>query len=81
MSLTNNIVLPLILGLIFGILAAASAYLITYQEYVNHFPDKSKPRRMAIKTASVVFLFFVLSIIAIWFIFIYIFHQGGGVGI
>jgi len=71
-----NLLLPLILGSIFGALAAAAAYLITYQEYIHHFPDKGRPRKMALRMALVAFLFFVISILIVWIIFIGIFSKG-----
>jgi hypothetical protein len=71
----HDILLPLILGSIFGILAGASAYLITYQEYIHHFPDKIRPRKMALRMAIVAFFFFVTSIIIVWIIFLYLFSK------
>jgi hypothetical protein len=34
------------------------AYLISYQEYLHRFPDKRKPRRMALEAALLAFAFF-----------------------
>jgi integral membrane sensor domain MASE1 len=72
----SNLWLPLILGSIFGVLAGASAYIITYQEYIRHFPDKARPRQMALRMALVAFLFFVISILVVWIIFIRLFSKG-----
>jgi|WetSurMetagenome_2_1015567.scaffolds.fasta_scaffold106973_2 hypothetical protein len=72
-----NFLLPLIFGVIFGALAAGAAYIITYQEYVHHFPDKAIPRKMAFRLAVVAFLFFVISILIIWFVFFRLFSKGG----
>jgi hypothetical protein len=72
-----SLLLPLLLGSIFGALAAVSAYLITYQEYIRHFPDKARPRKMALRMALVAFLFFVISILVVWIIFIRLFSKGG----
>ncbi|PJA27772.1 MAG: hypothetical protein CO189_06115 [candidate division Zixibacteria bacterium CG_4_9_14_3_um_filter_46_8] len=53
-----------IIGAIFSILAGLLAYLITYQEYVRHYPDKGIPRKIALQAAVTAFFFFlVLSII------------------
>jgi len=41
-----------------GCFAAAMAYLISYQEYLRHFPDKRKPRMMALEAALFAFAFF-----------------------
>ena len=72
-----SLLLPLLLGSIFGALAAAAAFLITYQEYTHHFPDKARPRQMALRMALVAFLFFVISILVVWIIFIRLFSKGG----
>ena len=72
-----SLLLPLLLGSIFGVLAASAAYLITYQEYIRHFPDRARPRKMALRMALVTFLFFVISILVIWIIFIRLFSKGG----
>lgn len=47
-----------IIGAIFGGLAALMAYLIAYEEYLHHFPDRKTTRRMAIESALVAFVFF-----------------------
>ena len=36
-----------ILGLVFGLLAALAAFLITSQEYMHHYPDPRVPLRIA----------------------------------
>jgi hypothetical protein len=72
-----SLLLPLLLGSIFGALAAAAAFLITYQEYAHHFPDKARPRKMALRMALVAFLFFIISILVVWIIFIRLFSKGG----
>jgi hypothetical protein len=67
----SNPVLPLFLavGTVFAVIAAASAYVISYAEYRQRMlrPDQN-PRRMALGTAAVTFAFFfaaavVLSIV------------------
>lgn len=42
----------------FGLLAGACAFLITYDEYVHHFPDKRKAFKMAFTAGLTAFLFF-----------------------
>jgi hypothetical protein len=48
------------LGGMFGLLAAASAFVIAYDEYLHHFADRRTARRMAAQTAVTAFLFFLL---------------------
>jgi len=50
----------------FGLLAAACAYLISYQEYRRHFRDKTTPMRMAAETALIAFLFSFLASFLPW---------------
>jgi len=54
-----------IVGALFGVLAAACAFLISYGEYQRHFPDRAKPLRMALQTAFVAFLFFLIASLAL----------------
>ena len=52
------------LGALFGLLGSFIAYIILYREYLHHFPDKAKPRRLALQGAVTTFVvFFVLSIL------------------
>jgi uncharacterized membrane protein SpoIIM required for sporulation len=53
------------LGALFALLASAMAFLITWQEYSRHFHDRKKALRLALRSAVVAFLFFVvLSVVA-----------------
>jgi hypothetical protein len=67
----SNPLLPLFLvvGTLFGTLAAAGAYVISYAEYRQRMlrPDQS-PRRMALGTAGVTFAFFFVAAIVLSFI-------------
>ena len=69
--MTTPETLPLFLGmgLLFGTLAAMSAYLISYHEYRQRMlrPDQN-PRRMAMGTAVVVFGFFVIASLVLAFV-------------
>jgi hypothetical protein len=47
------------LGVLFGTLGSATAYIIFYREYVHHFVDTRKARAMALRGAVTAFLFFV----------------------
>jgi hypothetical protein len=52
--------LLLIIGVVGGLVAAAMAWLITYEEYVKHFPADHTPAVWAaLQTAAVTFAFFV----------------------
>jgi len=50
----------LVIGGAFGFLAALMAYLITYNEWVHHYPTKKESRKMAMETAIFTFVFFFL---------------------
>ena len=47
------------IALIFSPLASAMAFIITYGEYLHHYPDKKKPMKLAIEAALVTFIFFI----------------------
>lgn len=49
----------LVLALIFSPIAAAMAFLNTYQEYRRHFPERRKALKVATETAIVTFVLFV----------------------
>jgi hypothetical protein len=54
----------LVIGGVFSTLAALSAFLITYGEYLKHYPDRRKPFLMAVKTSLAAFaVFMVLSVL------------------
>jgi hypothetical protein len=73
-------VLPLLLaiGALFGVLAAACAYVITYTELRRRFlrPDQN-PRRMALHTAVVTFIFFVVAALVLSFVLPIVFKPAG----
>ena len=63
--LMHWISLFLSLGVLFGALASATAYIIFYREYLHHFVDANKARMLALRGALTAFLFFlVLSVVA-----------------
>jgi len=43
--------IPMLIGLILSPVAAAMAFLITYEEYSHHFTDKRKPLKFAFEAA------------------------------
>jgi len=53
-------IIGLIVGLIFTPFAVASAFIITYEEYKRHYPDKKRPLKQAKDAAIFTFIFFVL---------------------
>jgi hypothetical protein len=59
--------LPLMIGAGFGVLGAAMAYLITYEEYSHHFVDRRQARLMSLRTSVVSFFaLLIISLAAIW---------------
>jgi len=44
---------------IFSPLAAIMAFLITYEEYIHHYPDKRKALKMSLETAIFTLVFFL----------------------
>lgn len=56
----------LLLGIGLGILAAAMAYLITYEEYRHHFQGR-RVHVESLKSAIVTLIFFVILAVAIGF--------------
>jgi hypothetical protein len=49
-----------IIGLIFSPIAAIMAFIITYEEYKRHYTAKQKPFRIALNSAIVTFIVFML---------------------
>lgn len=50
----------LAVGVFFGVLAAACAFIITYQEYAKHKLPQRKVIAHSLSTAIVAFVFFVI---------------------
>jgi hypothetical protein len=61
--------LSAVLGLTFGLLAAACAYAISYGEYKRNWSFRGSAARMALRSAFVTFVFFFLAAIALSTIF------------
>ncbi len=53
----------LLIGSVIGLFAGLLAFLITYEEYVRHYPVGNKPLRLALEAA--VFAFFVFLALSI----------------
>ena len=57
--------LSAVLGVVFGALAAACAFFISYHEYKNNWNFRGSPARMAMRSALVAFVFFFAGAIAL----------------
>jgi hypothetical protein len=57
-----------VLAAVFSTLAALCAFVITYEEYLKHFPDKRRPLKIAAKMSLVAFAFFMLISLVIVFV-------------
>ena len=55
-----------ILGVTFGLLAAACAYVISYAEYKRNWSFRGSAAKMALRSALVTFLFFFVAAIALF---------------
>lgn len=57
--------LSAVLGGVFGALAAACAFFISYHEYKNNWNFRGSPARMALRSALVAFAFFFVAALAL----------------
>jgi len=46
----------------FALIAAAMAYLITYNEWTHHYSTKKEPRKIALEAAVFTFIVFIAII-------------------
>ena len=60
--------LLLVIGGFFGFLGAVMAYLITYKEWIHHYTSPEIPRKMALETAIVTFIFFLAVAMLVGFV-------------
>ncbi len=60
-----NLQLSAVLGAVFGSLAAACAFFISYHEYKNNWNFRGSPAKMAARSAAVAFVFFFIGAIAL----------------
>jgi hypothetical protein len=57
----------IVVGAVFGVLAAACAFVIAFGQYHNQFMDTGKPIQLALQAAMTAFIvFFLLSGVATW---------------
>ena len=69
--MASHSMLPFFLGIgaIFGALAAAAAYAISYHEYRQRMLRLDQnPRRMALGTATATFIFFLVASLVLAFV-------------
>jgi hypothetical protein len=59
----------LLLGIIFGILAFFTSFLITYDEYQRHFINKKTALRHSFETGAFAFFLFLTISILVGFLF------------
>lgn len=64
-----NLELGAALGVTFGLLAGACAFVISYGEYKRNWSFRGSATRMALGSAAVTFVFFFLAAIALLAIF------------
>jgi hypothetical protein len=57
--------LSAIIGLVFGVLAAACAFFISYHEYKNNWNFRGSAGAMALRSALVTFVFFFVAALAL----------------
>ena len=60
-----NLQLSAVLGAVFGALAAACAFFISYHEYKNNWNFRGSPAMMALRSAGVAFTFFFIAALAL----------------
>ena len=58
---TLNLELSAALGVVFGLLAAACAFVISYAEYKRNWSFRGSAWKMAMRSALVTFVFFFLA--------------------
>jgi hypothetical protein len=61
--------LSAVLGLVFGLLAAACAFFISYSEYKRNWSFRGSASKMALRSACVAFAFFFLAALALGVVF------------
>lgn len=64
-----NLELSATLGVVFGLLAAACAFAISYEGYKRNWSFRGSAAGMALRSAAVTFAFFLLAAILLGAIF------------
>ena len=60
-----NLELSAVLGVVFGVLAAACAFVISYGEYKRNWSFRGNASMMALRSAAVTFAFFFVAALAV----------------
>jgi len=55
----------LLMGFCGGLIAAAMTFIISYEEFAKHFPNKKGPTELAFKTALATFIFIFVLVLLI----------------
>ena len=61
--------LAAVLGLVFGTIAAAAAYVIAYAEYKRNWSFRGNAAARSLQSAFTAFVFFFLAALALAFLF------------
>ena len=64
-----NLELSAALGIVFGVLAAACAFTISYAEYKRNWNFRGSATKMALRSALVAFTFFFLAAVLLAVVF------------
>jgi hypothetical protein len=64
-----NFELAAVLGLVFGTIAAAAAYVIAYAEYKRNWSFRGNAVTKSLQSALTAFVFFFLAALALAFLF------------
>ena len=56
-----------VLSVAFGIIAGLMAFLISYVEFVKHYPTKEYPGKLALQSAIAVFFFLLVMVCILGF--------------
>jgi hypothetical protein len=63
----SDIGFAIVVGAVFGVLAAMCAFVISYGQYHNQFMDTNKPMQLSLQAAMTAFIaFFILTGLSTW---------------
>lgn len=64
-----NLELSAAVGAVFGLLAAACAFVISYSEYKRNWSFRGSATKMALRSAAVAFVFFFVASVGLALLF------------